>query len=112
MTRLDAATTSRRVTYLLELDLELQEDTPNRLVESVLPVVLEHSTAKEAIDTGLFGADDHLNADVVGLRLLDPKTLGDLVDQAIDDHAAYALDDEEQDLLVAMIVAAIIERKP
>lgn len=104
--------TTRQRTYLVALDFDVDDVTTDQLVEAMLPAVLEHSTAGEAIDTGLFGADDHLVADVRGLRLLHPGTVAERVSTAIDHHGAYALDDDEQATLVAAIVAAIAGPRP
>lgn len=65
---------SRVRTYALELEVEIEEDTPDGLVEAMLPRVVRYSSATEAIDTGLFGADDHLHANVLTLRYVGPLT--------------------------------------
>lgn len=60
-------------TFILELVVD-DYDSPPNLVHAVLPNVLEYSSAKKSIETGLFGGDDHLDVDVVSLRLLGEVT--------------------------------------
>ena len=56
-------------TYTLILDVEGPDDTDLNLLDWAVGQVVEWSTAKEAIDTGIFGGSDLLDVDVVSLRL-------------------------------------------
>ena len=56
-------------TYKLILEVEGADDTDLGLLDYVLRNVVEYSSAKEAIDTGLFGGSDKLNVDVTSLHL-------------------------------------------
>ena len=56
-------------TYTLILELEGPDGQDLNLLDWAVEKVVEFSTAKEAIDTGIFGAGDRLHVDVTSLRL-------------------------------------------
>ena len=56
-------------TYTLILEVEGPDSTDLNLLDWAVEKVVEWSSAKEAIDTGLFGNSDSLNVDVTSLRL-------------------------------------------
>lgn len=68
-------------TYTLILDVEGPDDTDVLLLDGVVANVIEWSTAKEAIDTGIFGTCDHLNVNVTSLRLSRPDDEEDEEDE-------------------------------
>lgn len=65
--------------YILALEVEGPDDTDLKLLDWTVGEVVEWSTAREAIDTGLFGSSDRLNVDVTSLHLVghdEPPGLG------------------------------------
>ena len=55
--------------YTLTLKVEGPDDTDLNLLDRTLERVVEWSTAREVIETSLFGSCDHLNVNVTSLRM-------------------------------------------